>query len=207
MENFLQLIYEFFGNNSELLFLLTVVFDIVFGVLLFVRTKNKKIMEDLAMKYRTEQTRNSSEFPSAKVEFSPFRDEFRLNKSTGEIEKTGVVDIDELVNSFDAQTLKAIYERFFPQTPQDDAIIEYTHTQDDLDLMQEAFAKAEEYRARYKIGEDVHFSEVFRIVNSKNKELKDKIDFVEKFKAEANKNGESVSQKIEDVAPNGQSKV
>lgn len=205
MENFIQLVYEFCGNNSELLFLLTVLIDVVFGVLLFVRTKNKKIVEDLAMKYRTEQTRNSGVLPSAKVEFSSFRDEYRLNKSTGEIEKTGQVDIDELVNSFDAQTLNAIYERFFPQTPQDDAIIEYSHTQDDLDLMQEAFAKAEEYREKYKIGPDVHFSEVFRIVNSKNKELKDKIDFVEKFKSEVKDNGQSVSQKVEDVASNGQS--
>lgn len=154
------------------------------------------------MKYRTEQTRNSGDMPSARVEFSCFRDEYRLNKSTGEIEKTGSVDIDELVNSFDAQTLNAIYQRFFPQTPQDDAIIEYSHTQDDLDLMQEAFAKAEEYREKYKISPDIHFSEVFNIVKSKNKELKDKIDFVEKFKAEVKKDGKDVTKEPEKVPQN-----
>lgn len=207
MENFLQLIYEFFGNNSELLFLLTVIFDIVFGVLLFVRTKNKKIMEDLVMKYRTEQDALSKSIPSPVVKLSGTRFEYRLNKSTGLLEKTGEIDIDELVNSFDAQTLNAIYQRFFPNTPQDDAIYEYGCTNDDIDKMQDAFALAESYREKYKLPEDMHFSEIFAYVSKKNIELKEKIDFVEKIKSEAKKDGQSVSQEIENSSPNGQGEV
>lgn len=168
-------IYTFITANADIISAIELVINLVVGVLIFIRTKNKKYLQEVIMEYRNEhydKTKNE------KQTFSAVRSEFRLNKNTNMLEKTGEVNLDEFVNSFDAQTLKAIYERFFPVTTQDEAIAEYNSTGDKLDLMQEAFATAEEFRSKYNLPADMHFSDVFKYVETKNEELKNKINNV-----------------------------
>lgn len=192
-------INQFLSEHSYLVEYLTIFIYVIFSVLLFKKTGDikylKGVVEDM-VKYRTENYRTAEKDEEQfSQKLSAVYPVYRLNKATGELEKTDdVVDFNDIVSSFEAQTLERIYQRFFPADDNTD-VIELNSATDDLDKMQEAFALAEKYRSKYNLPDTLHFSEVLKEVGRRSSELKNKIELAEQVKKVVeNEKKETVSQ-------------
>lgn len=194
----MDMVYKFLSENSVLIDYFTLFFYVIFSVLLFRKTGDikylKGVLED--MKFRTSQFDKQTD--NAKVTYSNTKPQYRLNKQTDKLEKVGIIDVNELVNSYDVQTLAKIYERFFPTNDIEDTVYEKNVIADDLDLMQECFSVANAYKEKYNLAADLSMQDVFSTVKKQYDSLTEKIDNYNKVKEylenEKKKNDETQEQ-------------
>ena len=92
--------------------------------------------------------------------FSSLKPVYKLNKVTGELEKTEeVIDVQEMIDSVIPMTLENILSKFLPAEKVDDGeLVEIADMQSDLDLLQETFSQAEQLREKYNIPDTVDTS-------------------------------------------------
>lgn len=138
--------------------------------------KNKNFMEELLMKYRTENYQANS--PPKGETFSQYKPVYRLNTATNTLENTGeVIDIDEVVRSCVHTCLDQILERFIaPQAAIDTQVQEREAMQADIDMLQEAFVTAEDYKARYDLPAEYSMHEVYAAIADMHKKVSASIE-------------------------------
>lgn len=157
----MEVIQNFLSQYDKLISLISFIFMIIFSLLLYKKTGNiKYLMEVLnKMKYKTETT-----FQDTSVQtFSNLKPVYRLNKSTGQLEKTDeFIDIDEVVRSSLTTTLDYILDKFLPNSMGvSDEVFERDVLNDKLDVMQNAFEFAEELKTKYKLDPSLSMTDVF----------------------------------------------
>lgn len=127
--------------------------------------------------------------------FEKEKDLYRLNKTTGILEKTGEkIDIDAVIQSCVSTTLDALLERFLPQDVIIDSLIrQREELHDDLDFFQESFMKADEYRKMFNLPDHMSVNDVFEFVKKKHDDLGKKVNELQE--KENNKGGEQNEEK------------
>lgn len=105
--------------------------------------------------------------------FPKMRKEYRLNEASEVLEEVGEVDIEEFINSFKEQALDNILERFLPT---DETFEESQTLLSDIDILNESFIKAEEYREKFKLSEDMSTSDIFNEVKKRYTALTDVLE-------------------------------
>lgn len=155
------LIQDFLSQYDKVISLVSFIFMIIFSLLLYKKTGNVKYLLEVLnkMKYKTETT-----FQDTSVQtFSNLKPVYRLNKSTGQLEKTDdFIDIDEIVRSSLTTTLDFILDKFLPNSMGvSDEVAERDVLNDKLDVMQNAFEFAEELKTKYKLDSNLSLTEVF----------------------------------------------
>lgn len=179
MENFLSFIQEY----DKLLNILSFIFMAIFSILIYKRTGDVNILKEVFrdMKYKTENT-----LPPTKGQtFSNYKEVYRLNKATGQLEKTNdLLDIREIVKSSLCTALDSILDRFLPIANEEtDDIAIVNAMQDDLDTMQENFNIIEDIKERYKLASDLSpkqvFEELAKIKTNVDETIKEKQKNVE----------------------------
>lgn len=157
MENILSFIQQY----DKLLEILTFIFMAIFSILIYKKTGDISIIKEVFrdMKYKTENTLPTTQGQS----FSNYKEVYRLNKATGQLEKTQeVLDIREIVKSSLCTALDSILDRFLPTANGDTEDIAIINAmQDDLDTMQENFNIIEDIKLRYKLADDLSPMQVF----------------------------------------------
>lgn len=198
-----MVLFSFLGVDFTLLDIIFLCFAFLYGIVMFFRTGDRKIFKEVLeemVSYKTAQTALTAELKGE--EFQQFKPVYRLNKVTGELEKTDeVIDIVEFVNSFKDVALQSVLERFMPDVQNSiDNVFEYKKVVSDLDIMQESANLAEEYRLKYGLSDDLSISDVFSYVQKLSVDLKDKIK-KEVVINETQKDRQE--SKSEDVSANG----
>lgn len=179
MENILSFIQQY----DKLLEILTFIFMAIFSILIYKKTGDISIIKEVFrdMKYKTENTLPTTQGQS----FSNYKEVYRLNKATGQLEKTQeVLDIREIVKSSLCTALDSILDRFLPTANGDTEDIAIINAmQDDLDTMQENFNIIEDIKLRYKLADDLSpmqvFDELAKIKSNVDATIKEKQKNVE----------------------------
>nr|DAV52717.1 MAG TPA: hypothetical protein [Microviridae sp.] len=175
---------DFMANYGE--YITFAVYAVV-SIVLFFRTKNIKYIKELneAMKYRTATYRETEESPSQ--EFDRYKPVYRLNKATGELELTDErIDIQELIDSCRDICLQSCLERFMPQEDATDEIQDnYDEYLDDLDGFTEYLDKAEMYREKFNLSDELSAEEIFDHVSEQADKLKTRLDEIDKARKES----------------------
>lgn len=137
------------------------------------------------MKYRTATYRETEDSPSQ--EFDRYKPVYRLNKATGELEMTDErIDIQELIDSCRDICLQSCLERFMPQEDATDEIQDnYDEYLDDLDGFTEYLDKAEMYREKFNLSDELSAEEIFDHVSEQANKLKTRLDEIEKARKES----------------------
>lgn len=156
------------------------------------------------MKYKTETT-----FQDTSVQtFSNLKPVYRLNKSTGQLEKTeDFIDIDEIVRSSLTTTLDYILDKFLPNSMGvSDEVFERDVLNDKLDVMQNAFEFAEELKEKYKLDKNLSMTEVFAKVKEMSinisKDIEEKQKVINSVKPIVEKVKETTENKDHGVEKN-----
>lgn len=195
----MEQIFEFFAELAPVDYVLLFV-SALSALVLFIRTgRVGKILKEVVPMYYANRRKPSylKDEPLKGQSFSNLKPVYRLNKATGELEETDeVVDITELVNSFKDIALDNLLERFIPVANQQlsDDIVEYNNMSDDVDFMREMSERAESYREKYHMSDDLTISQVFDEVQKRSSELKAKIDKAQQVV----KNAEKVNSEVKD---------
>lgn len=167
----MDIILDFISEYSYIFSPLLSVFVAI--LLLFDKIKLKEIIN--LIKYRTENYLDSE--PRKAQTFENLKPIKRLNKSTGQLEETGeFIDVDELVKSSLSTTLDRILEKFLPvQNAGDELVAERNALADDIDVLQDSFTLAEEYKQRYSLDDNMSTHDVFKKLNEMYSEMSAKI--------------------------------
>lgn len=162
------------GFIAEYSYIFSPLLSLLVAFLLFFDKKKFKEVINL-IKYRTENYLDSE--PRKAQTFENLKPIKRLNKSTGLLEETGeFIDIDELVKSSLSTTLDRILDRFLPaQDAEDELVAERNALADDIDVLQDSFTLAEEYKQRYSLDENMSTHDVFKKLNEMYADMSAKI--------------------------------
>lgn len=157
----MQEFLTFLTDYDKLFSLISFIIMIIFSFLLYKKTGNVKYLMEVLdkMKYKTENNFKDTSMQT----FSNLKPVYRLNKSTGQLEKTeDVIDIDEVVRSSLTTTLDYILDKFLPNSMGiSEEVFERDVLNDKLDVMQNAFEFAEELKEKYKLDPNLSLREVF----------------------------------------------
>lgn len=150
----------------------------------------------MVTKYKTLKT-NESDRKKA-TEFTPYKDKYILDPSTGEIEKLPTPEnIQDKIDSFLECALERALERFAPKNVAevDDVAEGYSRCVDDLAGLASAMEIAEEYRDQLGLSEGLSMAQIYEKVDERAKQLKLQLDSFQKSK-EGSEN-ESKKEKTE----------
>ena len=118
-------------------------------------------------------------------EFPTTKPVYRLNKATGELEETGdVVVLQEVIDSCLDQVLERTLDRLMPKVEEANDVAQYDEMIDDLDVAMEVADKAEYYREKLGLADDLSINDIFNAVNLEAEKLKSKIDTVQALRKE-----------------------
>lgn len=142
----------------------------------FVKKNQRKEVNDLI--YRKEDYLTKEETP--RQSFDKLVPKFTLNKSTNLLEQTGIVDLQELVQSSCECALDKILEKYGALPPVDlppvsgstEVPFDATDMRDDLLVLGDFLSEVEAIRARYNLPQDMSVPDVF----SKLKSMKSDVD-------------------------------
>lgn len=120
-------------------------------------------------KFKTQQ----SVEPSKGQTFETTKPVYRLNKATGELEKTeDVVDLQEVVNSCIDTALDRVLDRLMPKVQEAQDVAQLDTMREDLDFAMEVCNRAEEYREKFNLDDSLSVSDIYDHV-AKEAELLD----------------------------------
>lgn len=190
---------NFLGYDIAISELCTVAVSLFLAVFYAVKTGNVKNLikevSEMKYKFRTQQTVEPTEgqtFPETKPVY-------RLNKATGELEKTDeVVDLQEVINSCVDTALDRALDRLLPKVQEAEDIVELDTMREDLDFAMQACDLAEEYREKYNLPESYSVNEIYAHVAKEAEILKAKIETAQSM----NKPKEEVQNETEKAVEN-----
>lgn len=199
----LDIINHFLSEYSTLFEFVAVIFYVVFGFVIFLKTKNINYLTEVfdTMKkilYRTEGTALESSENLVGQSFDENKPTYRLNKASGELEQDGTVNVQELINSAVSVALERMLDRFLPlSTEIEEKTVELNSMNDDLDYLVEAFNKAEDYREKYNLSDNLSIQDIYQVISNKSNELVKEInDFTDKQKLATQIKEEVVSKEV-----------
>ena len=199
----LDIINHFLSEYSTLFEFVAVIFYVVFGFVIFLKTKNINYLTEVfdTMKkilYRTEGTALESSENLVGQSFDENKPTYRLNKASGELEQDGTVNVQELINSAVSVALERMLDKFLPQSTEiEEKTVELNSMNDDLDYLVEAFNKAEDYREKYNLSENLSIQDIYKVVSNKSNELVKQInDFTEKQKLATQIKDEVIKEEV-----------
>lgn len=139
------------------------------------------LAEELKMKYRTIDTREKKS-----QSFTPYRDDFLLNSSTGELEKLPIPEnVQEKIDSYVECALERALERFLPKNvTESDQIVDYTQSVEDLAVLGDAMEVAEAYREELGLPDNYSLAQIYAAVDARAKELKGQLGELGKKKVD-----------------------
>lgn len=170
--------FDFIYANLEY-FLSAIAFLItfIFSVINLCKTRNiKKFKEDLnEMKtiYRSEHYVSGAVDTNKGQSFNELKDVYKLNKATGELEKTDdKINIQSLINSAVDTALTSMLERFLPEIDDTSDVVQFNALIDDLDYMLEMSNRAEKWKDELGLDKNLSISETFTAMSVKADDLK-----------------------------------
>ena len=177
--------FSIFGYDFTISECLTVICSIFLTVFYAVKTGGLKnlIKEVVHMnyKFRTLQTR---EEPKGQT-FEKTAPVYRLNKATGELEKTDdVVVLQDVIDSGLETCLSKALDRLLPEVEQAEDIIQLDTMRDDLDYAQSVCDRAEEYKEKLGLDPSLSVSDVFAKFAEEAEKISQKIKDYQKSKSE-----------------------
>lgn len=194
--------FDFIYANLEY-FLSGIAFIItfIFSVINLCKTRNiKKFKEDLnEMKtiYRSEHYVSGAVDTNKGQSFNELKDVYKLNKATGELEKTGdKLNIQSLINSAVDTALTNMLERFLPEIDGSDDVHQFNALVDDLDYMLEMSNRAEKWKEELGLDKSLSISETFTAMSVKAEDLKKSITEKINEKAKFEENAEKIKLEI-----------
>lgn len=170
----MQTILTFLTENAEIIDFVQFLAYLILSAILFGKTKNSNILKEVneVMKYRL-QNYKDTEKSSEVEEFSKLVPVYRLNKATGQLEKTEeTVDVHELVNSCKDTVLNSVLDRFLPDNEEEVVQSTLNTMLDVLDIARESKNLANEYRQKFSLDEKLSDSQVFAKVQEEAEKLK-----------------------------------
>lgn len=198
-----DIINHFLSEYSILFEFVAVIFYVVFGFVISYKTKNINYLSEVfdTMKkilYRTEGTALESSENLVGQSFDENKPTYRLNKASGELEQDGTVNVQELINSAVSVALERMLDKFLPQSTEiEEKTVELNSMNDDLDYLVEAFNKAEDYREKYNLSENLSIQDIYKVVSNKSNELVKQLnDFTEKQKLAAQIKEEVIKEEV-----------
>lgn len=169
----------FFNDYGVYVFVLL---GYIVNLILSVKTGNKKYIKEMyenMIKYRTANYQDNlgdSKFSGQSFEDARFKPIYRLNKSTGLLEKTDdVIDVQEMLDSCKNMALESVMAKFLPSIETVNDTTELNNLTDALDSMLYATSLKEQYRKKYNIGDDVTDDKLEQYMFQKAKELELKL--------------------------------
>ena len=128
------------------------------------------------MLYRTENsvTRENKLSQS----FSSFKPTFKLNEVSNELEITGKVDVQELINSCREMCLQSVLERFLPTSDTLNVSLqsEVNVLNDDLDYFMKVTSLANDYKEKLGLDPSLSVNDVFAKVKDLSVKLKNSME-------------------------------
>ena len=156
--------------------------SLVVAVVMFLRTKNSKYIKevyDVAKAYSIIPSEMKVTDYKKDFEGTRFVKQYRLNKSTGELEEVEQpLDVQALVDSCKDYCLQACLERFMPSADSSELEEEYSRSLDDRDLMRQAVDLANEYSEKFDLSPDLSVAQIFAEVQKRSDSLKSSLDKV-----------------------------
>lgn len=175
-------------NNLDLVDIIQFVVYLIFSLLLFFKSGNKKYLEDFMKKIENRDAFFMQSTPTQGQSFNKLKPVYRLDKSTNTLIQTDeFIDMQEIIDSCKDQTLDAVLERFFPESALTDSQLQVNKMQDDLDIVADIVNKANEYRIKFNLDPTLSVTDVFKHVNEQSNLLKEKIKNLEAQKNEKKK--------------------
>lgn len=102
------------------------------------------------------------------------------------------LDTDQQIQSYKNIALDAVLDKFLPNVPERDVVVDrYNEQLDDLDVLLDAAGYAEDIRLKYKLDDDLSFTEVLNAVSDLSAKTLAKIKDLSKASKEDNKGGDS----------------
>lgn len=183
--------YNYFSKAENIVQLISLVFFSVITILLFLKTGNVKHLErwlekyfsednnflgGADMKYRTEQTKGTSEAQS----FDNTLVKYKLNRVTGKLEKVDKVDLQEMINSCLSSCLQNILDKFLdPQEPPlasgKSDIFEQENVSKDIDFILDYNSKIDALKQKYGLDEFTSSEDTIKYIHDYNDALKQKL--------------------------------
>lgn len=201
-----DILNHFLSEYSFIIDFVVIAFYLVFGLIIFIKTKNinflSEVFEDMKkFLYRTESQAFDDSQDSNGQSFIETKPTYRLNKSSGELEEDGSLNVQELINSAVSVALERVLDKFLPKVEEIDKDVSVVNTmQDDLDFLTEAFNKAEDYREQYNLSDSFTVQDIFTFVKNKSNELVKKInDYNENLQSVEKIKSEVISNEKENV--------
>lgn len=124
---------------------------------------------------------------------------YRLNKATGELEKTDEkVDLQALIESSLESALSNVLDRLMPKVEQAEDMLELDTMRDDLDVAMEVSNRAEEYREKFKLPDSYSINDIYNHVAKQADILKAKIDTVKSIQENKDKGVENEKETVKE---------
>lgn len=110
--------------------------------------------------------------------FSRFKNDYRLNKKTKELEQLDTkTDVQEIIDSHADDCLNAVLNRLLPTpSPVDTAVKEHKRTIDVLDELAVVTEKAENYKKEYNMPADTKIEDIYSNLLKIAADMKSKLD-------------------------------
>lgn len=175
--------FSIFGYDFTLSELIAVFCSLFLCCFYAVKTRGLKniIKEVFEMMYKFKTI--SSVPKTVGQEFPTTKPVYRLNKATGMLEETGdVIVLQEVIDSCLDQVLDRTLDRLMPKVEEANDVAQYDEMIDDLDVAMEVANKAEFYRDKLGLADNLSINDIFNAVNLEAEKLKTKIDTVQALK-------------------------
>lgn len=183
--------FSLFGYDFTISEVLTVVCSIFLTCFYAVKTGGlKKLLKevtDMNYKFRTERTVEKTKGQT----FPTTEPVYRLNKATGELDKTDeTVDLQAIIDSCLETALSRALDRLLPKVEEAKDIAELDLMREDLDFAQATCNMAEDYREKFNLSDKLSVNEIFAEVAKQAEILKAKIDTATTLKKQEVKGNE-----------------
>lgn len=130
------------------------------------------------IKYKT------CEYISLPLEFSEMEDEFKLNEKTGQLEKVGVINCQEIIQSNEDVALNKILDKYMPETIMQianqqkvevDPNIVHEHFKPDLSDLGAEYERLELLKEKYDLPDSMSYDKVLESLKNKKTSLENDI--------------------------------
>lgn len=144
----------------------------------FSRKFLSQFLQEVDMLYHKKLDDAQASINNVAQTFSTKQPSYVLNDSTGELERLPIdEDIQERIESYLTSALDRVLERYLPQdvSSENDEVADYTAATADLADLGEMYEKAESYREKYHLGNDMSIREIYDFIGERAKDLANKI--------------------------------
>lgn len=168
------------GNKDLILNLVCVIIAFVGFIVTMVRTGSVKKSLNAMQEVNEMAYKNLKK--SRAQSFTPYEKDYILNPATNELEEKEVPkNVQEYIQSYVDTCLEKALEKFLPSdkvSEDNDHIVDYSETVQDLAVLGDAMELAEDYREKYGLPDTYSAKQIYDFVNQRAQSLKSSISKV-----------------------------